>query len=97
MFCQVRVRPTNEPSLILSCPRQVAFFKTIRAEIAKATEFYLGMEQQMAARKRRIRYVLKLWVVRLVVHWVEVVKDSSEPYGGLPAHPFHLTSINTSI
>jgi hypothetical protein len=41
----------------------VAFFKTIRAEIAKATEFYLGMEQQMAARKRRIRYVKRRWIV----------------------------------
>jgi hypothetical protein len=34
---------------------KVAFFKTIRAEIAKATEFYLGMEQEMGARKRRIQ------------------------------------------
>lgn len=37
---------------------QVAFFKTIRTEIAKATEFFIGMEQQMGARKRRIRCVL---------------------------------------
>ena len=34
---------------------EVAFFRTIRAEVVKASEFYLGMEQQMSARRRRIK------------------------------------------
>ena len=63
--CVLVLTPLPRPSHPIPClpaangprrRRQVAFFKTIRAEIAKATEFYLGMEQQLGARKRRIRW-----------------------------------------
>ena len=61
---------------------QVAFFKTIRSEIAKATDFFIGMEQQMDARKRRIRCVGWLVVVALVVSgWAVPWKGISRSVG----------------
>jgi len=67
----------------------VAFFKTIRAEISKATEFYLGMEQQMGARKRRIRWVscLCVWVsacVHRFIQWLTPSPSHSHSHSTAP-------------
>ena len=50
--------PSNtepNPKDLAQSAGEVAFFRTLRAEVAKASEFYLGMEQQMGARRRRIK------------------------------------------
>jgi len=47
------------PKELAQSAGEVAFFRTLRAEVAKASEFYLGMEQQMGARRRRIKMGLQ--------------------------------------
>jgi hypothetical protein len=47
------------PKELAQSAGEVAFFRTLRAEVAKASEFYLDMEQQMGARRRRIKMGLQ--------------------------------------